>query len=404
MSTLIPPLQPSGNSVDSKIFREKRKEGSIPRQHHGKENRVQHDLPPPSSSASFSKKSDFSVEVLDPLVQTEEQAALLSKAAKLRKELAETQRQLGELDGSSEPLKLGTAASNMPRALAEAVNKGTTTPSKIERSRYRTVRFFQDYKKAGRTAQIVQAIFCLVILSVTIFIDGVAFILASISEEILLSKLRSGILKDLAIDTVQGVLADPVIKAQAIKLGSDLIEAYGEKAAVTIVALLRNKETLSALEDGLVGMLESNDLKKGIDGFVNSKSLRKTIRKFIGQQGGALLGLAKGVLSDEELEHILSAFAAKFVADITTGTASGVAKNVKDTVKGYASSVQAGASSVKGAVKVYASSARASVRSKVLGGLSKLGAAFKAARQNADEYAASRKNMDVNREGNIGEL
>ena len=302
-------------------------------------------LPAPSNPGPPLEKSSIKVVILDSVDQTKEQADLLAKAAELQRQLADTQRKIHALDNSSDPLKLKASDSNVPRA---------ATRPQTDRSRYRTVQFFKDFKQASSTVKLVQSIFFISILStffinkasktvraiqciffaaifsVTLLIDGVAYITASILEDVARRQIESGDLTKLANSTLQGTLTNEKTKKDAIEFVSNLIKGAGEKMVPELKTLLEDTETFDAVEKLLVKTLVSPEVTGGVKGLIHSNVT-------------LLVDLAKETLSDKDLENKLSTLAAKVVADTTTGAASGVLRNTGNAFRNTACSVYASA-------------------------------------------------------------
>ncbi len=227
---------------------------------------------------------------------------------------------------------------------------------KKEKSIYSTVRFFTEFKDQTPLMQVIQVIFSVAILAVRLLVDGLVFITNTYVDGVLEGKIRNGTLTKLVVKTGVDTLSDPELVQTIIDTGEKLIESYGDKAAVVIVALLRNKATLSAIEDALAGLIKNPDIEKGIADLIASEKIKTAVRGFIQDQGETLTGVAKRALTDKELEALIICFLRKLLGDSATGMATRVADNVTFGVGGK---LVQGA----GAVKDAAGSAASRLRS-----------------------------------------
>ncbi|MCH9616815.1 MAG: hypothetical protein SP1CHLAM9_01100 [Chlamydiia bacterium] len=227
---------------------------------------------------------------------------------------------------------------------------------KKEKSIYSTVRFFTEFKDQTPLMQVIQVIFSVAILAVRLLVDGLVFITNTYVDGVLEGKIRNGTLTKLVVKTGVDTLSDPELVQTIIDTGEKLIESLGDKASVVIVALLRNKATLSAIEDALSRLIKNPDIEQGIAGLIGSEKIKTAVRGFIQDQGETLTGVAKRALTDKELEALIICFLRKLLGDSATGMAIRVADNV---TLGVGGKLVQGA----GAVKDAAGSAASRLRS-----------------------------------------
>lgn len=247
-----------------------------------------------------------------------------------------------------------TALRHELSVLEDTLVKNETTASDIEntapvkRHWSCTVRFFQGFKDRPVLVQVIQALFSLVILAGTLLVDGCVLIAHNIIDGILQTTKDSGKLADTVVDTGVKFLNDEKFINATIETGTKIIHKLGKELNISLVALLKNKATFKALEEGLVGLIKSADLENSLADFIKSEKIKGAIKAFIEEQGETLVGTAKRVLNDEELELMLADFAGKFLGDTATGIGVRTLSNATSAVTG---SVTGGASSLKGAVR-----------------------------------------------------
>jgi hypothetical protein len=244
---------------------------------------------------------------------------------KLEQKIQETRSIITTLEYSVS--LLDSSAEQSAGSVTTTATPTDTTTTEKEKSIYSSVRFFTEFKEQTLPMQVIQVIFSVAILAVRLLIDGLVYVTNTFVDGVLEGKIRNGTVSKLAVKTVVDTVGDPGVIDVLETTGERLIVTYGNKASVVIEAMISNKATHRALSKGLVDLIKNRDLEQGLADVISSKKIKASIMEFIEDQAETVVGVAKRVLTDEELKSELSSFASGALGNTLSGGVTKIADN-----------------------------------------------------------------------------